>query len=105
MLFGKGAPWIPPVLTCSGLTGAGLDKVWEKVVEHHTRLRDSGELVAKRGRQQVDWTWSIVREQLLARLTERPAVRKVAQEVEELVRAGEMTASLAAQRILDAVDE
>ncbi|WP_028851150.1 methylmalonyl Co-A mutase-associated GTPase MeaB [Thermocrispum municipale] len=105
MLYGKGAKWTPPVLTCSGLTGAGLDTVWDKVVEHHTLLRESGELDAKRGRQQVDWTWSMVREQLLARLTERPAVRAVAAEVEELVRAGEITASLAAQRILDAFDE
>src|SRR5690606_3383636 len=105
MLYGKGAKWTPPVLTCSGLTGAGLDKVWDKVVEHHTLLRESGELDAKRGRQQVDWTWSMVREQLLARLTERPAVRAVATEVEELLRAGEITASLAAQRILDACEE
>ncbi|MGH3467625.1 MAG: methylmalonyl Co-A mutase-associated GTPase MeaB [Thermocrispum sp.] len=105
MLYGPDAGWTPPVLTCSGLTGTGLDTVWQQITRHRETLRSSGELAAKRARQQVDWTWSMVREQLLGRLAERPAVREIAVDVEALVRAGEITASLAAQRILDAFDE
>jgi LAO/AO transport system kinase len=91
----------PPVLTCSGLTGAGLDEVWERVERHHRALSESGELATKRSRQQVDWTWTMVRETLLARLHEHPEVRRLAPELERQVRAGELTATLAAERLLE----
>jgi LAO/AO transport system kinase len=93
--------WTPRVLTCSGLRGAGLDAVWEQVELHHRTLSESGELDAKRRRQQVDWTWTMVRETLLARLHEHPEVRRQAPELERQVRDGELTATLAAERILE----
>lgn len=105
MLYGPDADWRPPVLTCSGLTGTGLDSVWEHIGKHRRALDDSGELTEKRRRQQMDWTWSMVREQLLDRLSEHDSVRAIVPEVEENVRAGKLTATLAAERILAAFDE
>jgi LAO/AO transport system kinase len=93
--------WTPPVLTCSGLTGAGLDTVWEQVRRHHRTLAESGELAAKRRRQQVDWTWTMVRDTLLTRLREHPGVRAMAADLEREVAAGELTPTLAAERILE----
>ena len=46
--------------------------------------------------------WAMVREQLLARLGGHEGVRHVVPEVEKAVRDGELTPTLAAQRILDA---
>ena len=94
--------WTPPVLTCSGLQSLGLDEVWEQIQQHHTALADSGELATKRSRQQVDWTWSMVREQLMSELTHHPGVRAIVDEVETQVRHGDLTAGLAATRLLDA---
>jgi LAO/AO transport system kinase len=94
--------WTPPVLTCSGLTGAGLETVWEQVQQHHRTLDDAGELAAKRRRQQVDWTWSMVRDTLMSRLHEHPEVRSIAPELEQDVRDGRLTPTLAAERILKA---
>jgi LAO/AO transport system kinase len=94
--------WRTPVLTCSGLTGAGLDEVWAKIEAHRDALRAAGEFDAKRSRQQVDWTWSMVRDTLLADLHAAPAVRAIVPEIEAKLRAGELTATLAAGRILDA---
>ena len=31
------AGWVPPVLTCSGLEGTGVDEVWERVLAHRDR--------------------------------------------------------------------
>jgi GTPase len=90
----------PPVLTCSGLHGTGLPELWAKVEEHHRGLADSGELDAKRRRQQVDWTWTMVRDTLLARLHDHPGVRRLAPSLEREVREGRLTATLAAERIL-----
>jgi LAO/AO transport system kinase len=101
LLRGKQQTWTPPVLTCSGLTGTGLDKLWETVREHHKALSDTGELAEKRRRQQVDWTWSMVRDTLLHRLETDPSVRAIVPSLERQVRDGELTATLAAQRILD----
>ena len=102
LLRGAEATWSPPVLTCSGLNDLGLDTVWEQIAVHHRTLSDSGELAAKRRQQQVDWTWTMVRETLLTRLREHPEIRTLAPELERQVRAGELTPTLAAERILDA---
>jgi LAO/AO transport system kinase len=96
--------WLPPVLTCSGLHGTGLDELWAQVELHHQTLSESGELDAKRRRQQVDWTWTMVRETLLSRLHEHAEVRRLAPELERQVRDGLITPTLAAERILEAFE-
>ncbi|MEW2499136.1 methylmalonyl Co-A mutase-associated GTPase MeaB [Amycolatopsis sp. CA-161197] len=105
MIYGKDAPWTPPVLTCSALEGSGLDEVWATIGRHRSLMQESGELADRRRQQQVDWTWSMVREQLLDRLTSHPSVRAQVADVERAVRAGELTATLAADRILTAFGE
>jgi LAO/AO transport system kinase len=100
LLRGANDSWNTPVLTCSGLTGAGLDTVWEQVRRHHDELTSSGVLAAKRRRQQVDWTWTMVRDTLLTRLSEHPGVRALAPSLERQVADGELTPTLAAERIL-----
>ena len=94
--------WTPPVLTCSGLHGSGLDEVWAQVELQHRTLAASGELDAKRRRQQVDWTWTMVREILLSRLHEHAEVRRITPALEQQVREGLITPTLAAERILQA---
>ncbi|PWV74281.1 LAO/AO transport system kinase [Nocardia neocaledoniensis] len=98
------ALWRPPVLTMSGLEGHGLDKFWDTVLEHRRVLTDAGEFAEKRRRQQVDWTWTMVHDQILRRLADNPAVKSVRAEVESAVRNGTLTPALAAERILGAFD-
>ncbi|GAA3017717.1 methylmalonyl Co-A mutase-associated GTPase MeaB [Actinokineospora globicatena] len=102
LLRNPDATWTPPVLTCSGLENDGLDALWEQVEQHHVKLTATGELAERRRQQQVDWTWAMVRDTLLARLHEHPAVRELTPGVERDVRAGRLTATLAAERILSA---
>ncbi|NKY54647.1 methylmalonyl Co-A mutase-associated GTPase MeaB [Nocardia flavorosea] len=98
------ALWKPPVLTMSGLEGTGLDKFWQTVLDHRRVLTEAGEFAEKRRRQQVDWTWTMVHDQLLRRLADNPNVKSIRGEVEAQVRAGALTAALAAERLLDAFD-
>jgi GTPase len=102
LLRPAGALWHPPVLTCSALTGTGLDDVWDQVEKHQSTLAEAGELAERRKRQQVDWTWAMVRDQLLTSLRSHPEVRTLTPELERQVREGELTATLAAERILKA---
>jgi LAO/AO transport system kinase len=97
---GGGRP--PPVLTCSAREGTGIDEVWARVVAHGDALRESGELAARRRRQQLGWVWTMVRERLLAELGDHPRVRELAPSLEQQVLAGELTPALAADELLAA---
>lgn len=94
--------WQTPVLTCSGKEGTGLDELWQRIVDHQDTLESSGELTAKRRRQQVGWTWTLVRDRLLADLHDHPEVRAVTARTEREVLDGTLTPALAADRLLTA---
>ncbi|WP_329214307.1 methylmalonyl Co-A mutase-associated GTPase MeaB [Streptomyces sp. NBC_00683] len=96
------AAWTPPVMTCSARESTGLDELWERLEQHRTLLDSTGRLTAKRREQQVDWTWTMVRDELLDSLRSHPAVRALTPELEQRVRGGELTATLAAEQILGA---
>ncbi|MFC9430736.1 methylmalonyl Co-A mutase-associated GTPase MeaB [Streptomyces sp. NPDC059255] len=97
------AAWTPPVLHCSAREGTGLDAVWERLEQHRRVLEADGRLTRKRSDQQVDWAWTMVRDHLLDRLREHPGVREVAPALERQVREGTLTATLAAERIIEAL--
>ncbi|MGW5331244.1 methylmalonyl Co-A mutase-associated GTPase MeaB [Streptomyces bauhiniae] len=102
LMHGKDAFWTPPVLHCSARDSSGLDTVWERLEQHRTLLDSTGRLTAKRRDQQVRWTWAMVRDELLGRLHADPEVRRLAPDLEQEVREGSLTATLAADRILRA---
>ena len=95
--------WVPPVLTCSGLQGTGVDEVWQKVLDHRESLGADG-LAAKRAEQQLEFTWALVRDELEQRLRRSPGVAAVRDEVRAEVLAGRLQATTAADRILAAYD-
>ena len=102
MVHGRGRA--PSVVTCSGLTGAGVDDVWQQVLDHRDRLGAEG-LAEKRAHQQLDFAWALVRDELEQRLRRSEPVRRVRSEVRELVLRGELPAVAAADRILAAYDD
>jgi len=104
LIYPRETLWRPPVLTMSALHGDGLAELWDTVLKHRQVLSDAGEFEARRRAQQVDWTWSMVRDTVLDRVLSHPAVKKIQVEVERQVRDGELTPALAAQQILDAAD-
>lgn len=95
--------WAPPVVTCSGLHDIGVDDVWQQVMNHRSHLGDHG-LATKRAEQQLDFTWALVRDELDQRLRHSAGVKAVQAEVRAAVLAGELTAPLAADRIIQAYD-
>ncbi|QIP88170.1 methylmalonyl Co-A mutase-associated GTPase MeaB [Streptomyces sp. Tu 2975] len=96
------AAWTPPVLSCSAREGTGLEAVWERLEQHRTVLGSTGALDAKRREQQIGWTWAMVHDTLLDRLHRHQGVRELTAGLEEQVRGGRLTATLAAERILEA---
>ncbi len=101
LIYPRDTLWRPPVLTMSALTGDGLAAMWDTVLKHRETLTAAGEFEARRRAQQVDWTWTMVRDTVLDRVLSNPAVKANRDEVERQVREGELTPALAAQRIID----
>jgi LAO/AO transport system kinase len=97
------AEWAPPVVTCSALTGAGVDDVWQRVGAHREHLGIDG-LAHKRAGQQLEFTWALVRDELDQRLRSSTGVAAVRDDVRRAVLSGELPAPLAADRILAAYD-
>ncbi len=95
--------WVPPVVTCSALTGAGVDDVWQKVLEHRQHLGPDG-IARKRAEQQLELTWTLVRDELADRLRRSPAVRAIRDDVRRRVLSGELSAPMAADLVLEAYD-
>ncbi|WP_436701562.1 methylmalonyl Co-A mutase-associated GTPase MeaB [Nocardioides sp. BYT-33-1] len=95
--------WSPPVVTCSGLTGARVDEVWGQILQHREHLGEAG-IARKRAEQQLDFTWALVRDELDQRLRHSAGVKAVQAEVRAALLAGELTAPLAADRLLAAYD-
>ncbi len=94
--------WSPPVLTCSGLHGTGLDEIWAGIVEHQARLTDTGERAERRRKQQLDWMWAMVDDRLRTELHDHPGVAAVRPTLEAQVAAGALTPARAADQLLSA---
>jgi LAO/AO transport system kinase len=90
----------PPVLTCSAVTGSGLDEVWAEVLHHREWLESKGSLEVRRAEQQQEWMWALVDAELSDGV--RAAAHDIRDEVEAQVRSGGLSAVEGAQRILDA---
>lgn len=104
LVYSGSDSWVPPVLTCSGITGAGIDAVWEQITGHRDYLGPTG-LDQKRADQRVDFMWSLVRDELEQRLATNEAVAQVKRSVREAVLSGTMPAANAADQILEAYDK
>jgi LAO/AO transport system kinase len=94
--------WRVPVVKCSGLTGKGLDTLWQSVETHRAQLEASGQLAEHRQAQLLRWMWQMVESELMETLRSHPQVRAEVPTLERAVHAGSLTATLAAQRILAA---
>jgi len=94
--------WTPPVVTCAGLSGDGLDEVWAQVEAHREALIGSGEWTERRRAQRLAWMWSMVEDRLLVGLRSDPAVLSLLGAAEDDVLDGRTTPSAAAARLLGA---
>ena len=95
----------PPVLTCSALTGKGLDEVWQAVLDHRAYLEEHHGLETRRAQQQEDWMWALVDDQLTDGVRHSPSVKASREEIETDVRAGRTSAVEGAARILELFGE
>ena len=93
--------WQPPVLSTSALHGAGIDAVWQTLLNYREALTASGELEEKRRRQSLDWMWQLIDAGLRHRFRAHPAVKSALPQTTAAVADGGMTPTVAAHRLLN----
>jgi len=93
--------WHPPVETYSALTGDGIAKLWQKILDHRTAMSTSGDFAARRREQQVKWMWSMLEQRTLARLRADASTRAKVKKIEADVADGRLTPAVAAEQMLE----
>ena len=88
ILSPRSPTWSPPIMTCSALTGEGIEALWEHILDHRQRITASGELAARRGEQQVKWMWTMLEERMFAPLRTDRALKAALPRIEADVAAG-----------------
>ncbi len=94
--------WTPRALKVSGLSGDGLDELWQAVLDHRAALSETGRLGEVRKEQLRRWMWAMIEERLVATFKADPAVQAKLEALETQVSAGATTALRAAVELLEA---
>jgi LAO/AO transport system kinase len=92
----KSEHWAVPVVTCSALTGEGLDELWGHIEAHRAALTASGEWELNRAEQRVEAMWRAIEWALLAEFRGDQATRERVAALEQAVRAGALAPERAA---------
>jgi GTPase len=98
ILMPRSATWTPPVVTYSALTGDGVAALWGKILEHRERSTAAGEFAARRREQQVKWMWTMLEQQVFARLSADRTVKAKLKQIEAAVAEGRLSPALAVEQ-------
>jgi len=100
LMRGGASGGAPPVLTCSGLEGRGVDDVWAALLERRAQADRDGALVERRQAQRLVWMWSQVELRVRAALEADFTRESLVREVSAEVAAGRVPPSVGADRLL-----
>ncbi|MFM7200919.1 MAG: methylmalonyl Co-A mutase-associated GTPase MeaB [Myxococcota bacterium] len=93
--------WKPEALTCSALTGEGLDDIWSCILQHRRIMEQQGGLTQLRQQQRQQWMWERIRERLLQAFRSHPLVSAKLPAKEDAVRSESQTPDAAALELLE----
>ncbi len=93
--------WNPEVVTCSAITGDGLEKLQETIVRHNQWMRETAQLEAKRGAQAAFWLDQTIETILSERFRRHPAVAAQFAEARKRVMEGLESPFTTAESLVD----
>jgi len=88
------------VMTVSAATGAGLDEMWEHIVEHRRGLEASGKLDERRAQGRLAQMRVLLERRLLEQFKSQPGQSQRLAEVEQAVKQGKITPESAIETLL-----
>ena len=94
----EGGP--PEVMTVSAVTGAGVDELWDGIVEHRRVLDTSGALARRRARGRLAWMRVLLERRLVEQFEAQPGLTERRTELEHAVEQGQITPEAAVDQLL-----
>ncbi len=92
--------WSTPVLTCSSVNDGGTQNVWETVLDHRSKFKDTGEFDQRRRKQSLDWMWTLVEDGLKLRFKDNDKINNAIPTISQRVESGKISPSAAADTLL-----
>jgi LAO/AO transport system kinase len=92
--------WDPPVLTCSALTGDGIQEVWTAVADYRQHTEQNGFFDAQRRQQARHWLYQTIEQRLQEDFFSDPDVDAARNDMEAAVESGRLSSFAAAERLL-----
>lgn len=92
--------WLTGARTCSAATGNGIDELWQVVEQFRRVTRETGVFTRRRQKQNLEWVYTLVREQLEKNFFHHPAVRMAIPAMERSVIDGTIAPTMAALQLL-----
>ncbi|KAM9086659.1 methylmalonic aciduria type A protein, mitochondrial isoform 1-T2 [Megaptera novaeangliae] len=102
LLRRRSGVWRPKVIRISARSGEGITEMWDTMKEFQDVMLASGELTAKRQKQQRVWMWNLIQENVVEHFRTHPTVRKRIPLLEKSVLSGALSPGLAADLLLKA---
>ncbi|HUA62457.1 MAG TPA: methylmalonyl Co-A mutase-associated GTPase MeaB [Verrucomicrobiae bacterium] len=93
--------WMPQVLTCSSIEGAGIAEVWQMVLDQRQLLEQNGHLARRRSRQSLEWMHELIGLGLEESFRRNVAVAGRARVLEAAVDQGRITPLAASRELLE----
>jgi LAO/AO transport system kinase len=94
--------WAVPVEAGSALQREGIDRIWSQILACASVLNETGELQARRAEQSLTWMWDDTIAALKTKLESDESLRPTIVAMEAQVRAGTLTPTAAAERLVSA---
>jgi len=89
--------WSP----CSALSGDGIGEIWQMILDHRSQMVESGRLAERRSGQALEWMKELIALDLEASFRSDAAVAKRLPELQQAVKAGEVTPFAASRELLE----
>ncbi|XP_007466959.1 PREDICTED: methylmalonic aciduria type A protein, mitochondrial [Lipotes vexillifer] len=102
LLRRRSGVWRPKVIRISARSGEGITEMWDTMKEFQAVMLASGELTAKRQKQQKVWMWNLIQENVVEHFRTHPTVREEIPLLEKRVLSGALSPGLAADLLLKA---
>lgn len=97
--------WTPRALTCSALTGAGIDALWSSALQYAEITHANGWFARTRQEQQRHWLQEILNQGLRQLFDAHPAIQERVASLEQEVLAGHTSPFRAARTLLEAYSD
>ena len=93
--------WETKAYTASSRTGAGIGDIWSVVLDFQEKTSKSGVFSKRRQEQALSWMYALVEEHLRELFFQHPKVKEQRGPMEQLVRQGTLSPTLAARRLIE----